>query len=145
MKSVWVIEQGSYSDYHVVGVFSSKKNAELILNILSDKWDEPTIAEWTLDPAVEGINAGLTQWIGAMLRDGTVERCEPWEVSGYDLDEDLRIWHRSTAPAYRGKGIQDCLHGKVWAKDQAHAIKIFNEYRTQMIAANKWKEPSHAD
>lgn len=28
--SVWVIEQGEYSDYRVVGVYSSRENAERI-------------------------------------------------------------------------------------------------------------------
>ena len=139
MARIWVIEQGSYSDYRVVGVFSSKVNAEVVKGKLSVSFgEEPTIAEWTLDPAVDEINAGLTVWLGAMLRDGTVEQCVPWEINGYDLNEDLRIWERASAPAYKGQGIQDCLHGKVWAKDAEHAIKIFNEKRVQLIASNKW-------
>jgi hypothetical protein len=139
MKSVWVIEQGSYSDYHVVGVFSSRKNAKLVLDSLTKDYDEPTIAEWPIDPAVTELNAGLTVWLGEMLRDGTVERCVQWDNSGYHLSNDLTIWRREDAPAYRGKGVLNCLHGTVWAKDQKHAVKIFNEKRTQLIAQDKWK------
>ena len=137
-NKVWVIEQGSYSDYRVVGVFSSRKNAKLVCDSIKDDYSEPTIAEWTLDPVVKELNAGLTVWLGEMLRDGTVERCVPWEVSSYEIEGGLDIWRRASVPAYRGKGIQDCLHGKVWAKDEKHAIKIFNEKRTELITLGKW-------
>lgn len=142
MKSVWVIEQGSYSDYHVAGVFSSKKNAELILSKMTGTYETPSIAQWDLDPAVEEINAGLMTWNVRMLRDGTVEHCEEYGMTSYGLASDLSLWRRSQAPAYRGKGIEDCLSGTVWAKDGEHAIKIANERRAQMIAENKWKEPA---
>jgi hypothetical protein len=138
-KSVWVIEQGSYSDYHVAGVFSSRKNAEIVLASLAQDNSESSIAEWPLDPAIKEINAGLTVWVGEMLRDGTVERCVTGENSGYNLQNDLSIWRRASVPAYKGTGIEDCLHGTVWAKDQKHAVKIFNEKRTELIATNKWQ------
>jgi len=139
MKSVWVIEQGSYSDYRVVGVFSSRKNAQLVMGKITNSYDTPSIAQWDIDPCVERINAGLTNWIVTMLRDGTLERCEATGFSAYHLSDALNIWRRATAPAYKGKGIEDCLNGTVWAKNQKHAVKIANEIRTQLIATNKWK------
>lgn len=55
MKTVWVIEQGSYSDYRVVGVFSSEANAKFIADAINvaESYDKATIAEWSLDPAVD--------------------------------------------------------------------------------------------
>lgn len=138
MKTIWVIEAGYYSDYRVVGVFSSKKNAELVLKNLKGDYEEPSISEWSLDPAVSELNAGYRLWSGTMLRDGTVERCEEQELSSYDVSASLELWRRSSAPFCKGKSVQDCLHGTVFAKDQKHAIKIFNEHRTQLIAAGKW-------
>ena len=139
-KSIWVIEEGSYSDYDVVGVFSSKKNAEVVMKALSgrDYGDGPAITEWQLDPDVEELNAGLTLWTVWMLRDGTTERCEQCHYYSPYGNGQLDIWRRSTAPAYRKKGVQDCLSGSVWAKDAEHAIKIANEKRTELIALNKW-------
>ena len=137
MTSVWVIEQGSYSDYRVVGVFSSRTYAEQALAILGAPYEKPTIAEWPLDPAIQELNAGLTQWTGEMLRDGTMEDCRP-TAAPHDLSPVLQIWKRSTASFYKNKGVQDCLHGTVWAKNKTHAIKIFNEHRVQLIATNQW-------
>ena len=138
MKSVWAIEQGSYSDYHVVGVFSTRAKAQLVMNALKEKYNEPSIAEWPLDPAVTALRTGLTTWNIMMLRDGTVECCEPCELTSYTLDGSFTLLRRASAPAYKGKGIEDCLNGIIWAKDKPHAIKIANEKRTQMIAENKW-------
>lgn len=139
MKTIWVIEHGCYSDYRVVGVFTSKEKAELVAaRITTSSYDQPTVAEWPLDPAVHELSKGYTNWLGEMLKDGTVERMVPWELSGYDLGSNLSLWKRTEAPAYKGKNIQDCLHGTVLAKDQRHAVKIFNERRTQMIANGEW-------
>jgi len=35
MAPVWVVEEGEYSDYRVVGVFSSKENAQLIADAVN--------------------------------------------------------------------------------------------------------------
>lgn len=67
---VWVIEDGEYSDYHVVGVFSSRENAELVRS----KLKSGDIEEWDLDPAVDKLNAGMEKFYVHMLRDGTA-RC----------------------------------------------------------------------
>lgn len=126
-KTVWVIEDGEYSDYHVVGVFSSRENAELVLGQLKSG----EIAEWELDPAVKALNAGLSRYYVQMLRDGTVCESKPeefcadeWEFlntsDGYPPTAGLRVW--------------------VFAKDEKHAVKIANEKRIQAIANGEWKE-----
>lgn len=140
--TVWVIEQGEYSDYRVVGVFSSRENAEAVAALLGKEeyGDKPTVAEWPLDPVVNELHQGLKPYRVVMAADGTAEKCEPKnEVSAYDIKSGVTIWERSTAPAYRGKGVQDCIHGIVWAKDEQHAVKVMNEKRAQMIASGEWK------
>jgi hypothetical protein len=141
MKTIWVIERGSYSDYRVVGVYSTKKRAELVLKELhkGEWYTDATIAEWPLDPGFEELNAGLTQWRVLMLKDGTVERADHYEMASYDIEGKCHVWERSKAPAYKGQGIQDALDATVWAKDKKHAVKVTNERRTQMIATGKWK------
>ena len=70
-NSIWVIERGEYSDYQstwlrhyyrVVGVFSSRENAERALAEIygSDPWGRPEISEWPLDPGIDALNEGLT-------------------------------------------------------------------------------------
>ena len=77
-----------------------------------------------------------------MLRDGTVEKVGESEASDAKYPGQVGIWKRSTAPAYRGKGVPDVMTATVWARDEKHAVKIVNEYRTEWIASNKWKAPA---
>ena len=140
-KSVWVIEKGSYSDYRVVGVYSTEAGARLVCDRINGEasYAPATVAEWPLNPGVEAINKGLSPFVVWMLRDGTTEqvRMALWSSS----NDKPTIWRRSTAPINKGKAIvpPDCLTARVFAKDEAHAIKIVNEYRTQMIAKGEWE------
>lgn len=138
-KTCWVIEQGEYSDYRVVGVFTSKANAERVAATLAGEFDKPTVSEWPLDPMVDELNAGLSRYFVLMLRDGTVERCEKRELSWYEPADSHHIWERTKVPAYKGKGVPDCLFAYLWAADEAHAIKIANEIRTRMVACGEWR------
>lgn len=140
-QSIFVIEQGEYSDYRVVGVFSSKKGAELVCRAINagQNYREATVAEWPLDPGVADLSAGRVPFKVWMLRDGTTERVEQSGVSSHDLAGSVELWRRSSAPAYRRKGVQDCLNCTVWATDEQHAVKIVNEKRVQMIANGEWR------
>lgn len=141
-NTVWVVEQGEYSDYRVIGVFSSQANAQLVVDALNSVGgSDATVDEWPLDPAVAALNQGLRPFFVIMVRDGTVERCQPDDISGYDLAGSVQLWRRTQAPAYRGKGIPDALTAHVWASDETHAIKVTNEHRTRMIATGEWFEP----
>jgi hypothetical protein len=71
MDKIWVVEEGEYSDYRVVGVFSTKENAELV----ADKFGGD-VAEWPIDPWVDHINHGREPYIVWMERDGTTTRVE---------------------------------------------------------------------
>jgi len=133
-KFVWVIEDGYYSDYHVIGVFSNEKNAKLVQKLVGGD-----INKWPLNPCITKINNGLTKWQCLMLRNGDTESVEPVKLDQYNLVDKAYIWTRSTVPANRGKNIHDVLSNTVWAKDVKHAIKITNEIRTQMIAEGQWE------
>jgi len=132
--TVWALEDGDYSDYHVIGVFSSEANAKLAAIQFGG-----SVVEWPLDPAVDEINAGLSTFIVWMHRDGYVERCETWQPSPYHPNGEMMLWRRSQAPAYRGtpKAI-DIINATVWARDENHAVKIVNEHRSQLIASGEW-------
>ena len=138
---VWAVEQGSYSDYHVVGVFSSEENAQKIVDFLHNDYDQPSIVEWTLDPCIYALSKGYTPYVVLMLRNGDVESCKSAGLYSYAVNDipNLYVWRRTEASAFAGKGISDCLHATVWARHAKHAIKIVNEHRTRMIANGEWK------
>lgn len=37
-KTIWVVEQGEYSDYRVVGVFSSQESAQVVADKLNGNY-----------------------------------------------------------------------------------------------------------
>jgi hypothetical protein len=139
-ETAWVIEQGEYSDYRVVGVFTSRENAERIAEkINGDRtYDLATVDEWLLDPGIQALNQGHHRYHVLMLRDGTTESVErevsPWFLS--NLVSEFFIWSRSTAPAPH---LPDALRASVWAGSDAHAVKVVNERRLQMIASGEWE------
>ena len=132
-RTVFALQDGDYSDYHVIGIYTTRSKAKVVQSKFGG-----TIDEWPIDPGYHAINAGLTTWLVLMLRDGTTEHIERWDVSGYDLAGSCKLWRRSKALFYKGTNTPDCLDATVWAKDEKHAIKIVNENRTQMIADGKW-------
>ena len=136
-KPIWVVEQGEYSDYRVVGVFTSEQNAQTVADAIGC---DASVAQWPLDPAVAELNQGHKQFVVHMHRDGKVESCRKWDISSYNIAGSFTIWERSKAPAYRGQGLDDLLQATVWASDKKHAVKITNEKRVQMIASNAWVE-----
>lgn len=136
MKKVWVIEKGEYSDYRVVGVFSTLEHAQQVLNEINkhpDDYYEATIAEWVLDPAVEEINAGRKMYRITMDTEGNTEEIEETCLSCSTIENHLHLWKRSDIPVYKGKNIKDAIIGCVWAKSQEHAIKITNEFRIKTL------------
>jgi len=127
VKTVWAVEQGEYSDYRVLGVFSTRENAERVATLMSCDWYEATVKEWPIDPGIDEMNAGYKQWTVTMDYDGTVEWCGE-DPSPYDATlAELTVWRRS-------KYVNDVIGGNIWAKDAKHAIKIVNEKRLQWIA-----------
>ena len=128
MTHVWVIEQGEYSDYRVVGVYTSREKAELVAKALRPTWgDKPTVTQWPLNPALEQVNTGLGQFNVTIKRDGTVQFVGVHDFSGMPMEDDFQL----------GRG--GYLTAKVWARDKKHAVKIVNERRAQMIANGEWK------
>lgn len=146
-KSVWVVEQGSYSDYGVLGVFSTREAAEMMaarINEAADRCDEEaTVAEWPLDPGVDALRAGLWRFDIWMKEDGSADSVYPasdWkELPAEDPSHglgntfEMRILSVHPVPTKERQ-----LRARVWARDREHAIKIANERRVQLVASGEW-------
>lgn len=140
-ETVWVIEEGAYSDYHVVGVFSSREKAEEVFEWLGldpKDYDEPRVVEWKLDPGVSEIRKGLVPYDVCMAADGSVEKCQVEEPSTFGFSDRPWPWTRTSASAYRDDpGVQDAVMGTVMARDAEHAVKIVNEHRIAFLASGE--------
>lgn len=154
MASVWVVERGEYSDYKVLGVFSTPELAQRAADAANFGWtrysDEATVEEWPLDPMLPAqLLQGFHLYMVRMTRDG-----QAFEVSGVDsyvntdVEENASYmidWSERRDSAYvtPSEAGHLVLHlcSTVWARDEQHAVKIVNEQRAQMIASGEWDRP----
>lgn len=132
MKKVYVLTRGSYSDYSIVGIFSTRGKADAFKNVINCVDGYNDLEEWELDSdAPNKIRRGYSIWTVLMLRNGRVQHVsrnkQPEWYDVYCVTKPPHIWKRT-------------LYALVWAKTSTYAIKIANEYRAQFIANNQWPE-----
>lgn len=123
MTTIYVVSTGDYSDYHILGVCSTKEKAVT----LQTATGADHLEEWPLDELADMAAKGFREWRVQMQRDGTVIECR---CSALSERTDLRD--------YAGPGNNVRFYCN--AKSQDHAVKIANERRAQMIANNEWSE-----
>ena len=121
-KTVWFVEQGEYSDYNVVGVYSSEENATKALEYLEKferTYDKASIREVLLDPLMEELQQGLTQFDVRILNN-EVKSCR----IVVNLDPE---GHKDSHGERWGS------HYYVWAEDETAAIKVAAERDAQWL------------
>lgn len=128
MATVWVVEEGSYSDYRVVGVFSTKENAEKVASLIGG-----SVGEWPLDPHMDEINQGRFPFRVMMEKSGDIVMVEQESWYSFPINTEIRL-----EMGY--KNIPRRIAGIVFATDETHAIKIINEHRARFIAEGRWAE-----
>jgi len=139
MKKIYAVNSGCYSDYRIAALFSTPELAQEFMDAVPDS-DYNRVEEFDLNPdTADLIKRGYSLWTVHMLSGGDPELVERKDLSLYGIgDVGHRIWRRTQAPAYAGKGIPDILTSTVWAKSETQAVKIVNEHRAQMIASGEW-------
>lgn len=142
-KTIYAVTAGSYSDYRIIGIFSTRERANDFIKYAPDNsYNE--IEEYeldSLDAVTSMIKRGYSVWRVLMLRDGTVEEIKRCGTERYQVKnaEHHAIWKRTKADFYKDKGVPDVLQSYVWAKTEKQAIKIVNEKRARMIASGEFK------
>ena len=53
--TVYVVTEGSYSAYHIIGIYSTKEKAEKVKLYHSTLYECPDIEEWEIDDIPEDI------------------------------------------------------------------------------------------
>jgi len=130
-KTIYVVTDGDYSDYHICGIFSDPEKAEEAKNLYSGNRDEARIEEYTLD-FIPCYPQGLLYWCVEMDRDGN-STCNRRSVGNYNIESEC-----PDGFDWQPCGDEKHVMFHMWAKDEMHAVKIANEHRTQLIATNKW-------
>lgn len=127
--TVYAATSGSYSDYSVDAIFSTKARAQAYREAFPKRdWNE--IEEYVIDQWSTEIERGLIHYNVVMYKDGevrTVERSEYSCADGHKVYWSMQAYWRPTKP---------WANFWVWAKDEKHAVKIANERRVQDIASS---------
>lgn len=125
---VYVVTQGDYSDYHILGVFSNKKKAKMAAEQYSDQWDEARVEEYIVN-SLQIHPQNYFTYLVVMDKQGythCIDRISPRDSLDY-----AGIWG------------DDCMFFEIEAKDQDHAVKIANERRTRLLIENLWTNDSY--
>ena len=134
MNEVYVITSGSYSDYGIVTVFSTKELAEQYIALQPADTD-CRIEEYGLNTREKQVRKGFKLYRVEMKKDGSSE------VLQIDFDEPMEF----LTLEYRYEGTNILYTGAVFltldafAQKEEHAVKIANEKRAQYIASGAWE------
>lgn len=137
MKTIYAVTEGSYSDFRVRALFSTKEKAEDLMRLVPNA-DYNDIEEYELNPNTSYlVKRGYAPYDVVMLKDGEVEYIEKRKTTCYFLTEECCVWKRSGSGFHEGK--PDVIRARVVAKNEKHAVKIANEKRAQSIANGEWE------
>lgn len=139
MDKVYAISAGEYSDWRVLGIFTTREKAEAFLKHYNegpitdrDRYSclNPDIIEFKLDALTSKQEQGLFNYQVEMSEDGIVTDISIEAFYERDIDEltetRIELWKTPTDP------VRLTCH--CWAKDYDHATKIASDYRRQIIA-----------
>ena len=116
MKTCYAISSGSYSDYRVIAIFTTKEMAEAEL----PGYEDADIEEFPLDPTTPVQYAGLT---GFYCRE---RKANDQSVYGY-RETPLTMLQRNDVGLVRRMGLDGPYYIYLWARDEEHAIKVAAE------------------
>jgi len=112
-NSIYILTEGSYSDYHIIGAYSTEELAKKAQSLY--RYGE--IEEYGLDNIPEH-PPGMTAWI-VYIRDG--ELSGTYFTNPFDTKIPYENYSVSSHPI--DKGVK-CASFKIWAVDEEHAEKI---------------------
>jgi len=123
MDKIYVVTEGCYSDYHIVGVYTDLSMA----NEAARCYGEASVEEYEPNPNLGHEHpSGMDFWCVSMDEKGDT----------FDIRKQEHISLKANPYSYsfprRGWAFY------MWAKDQTHAVKIANERRIQLLAHGIW-------
>ena len=121
-KKIYVVTQGSYSDYRIVAVYSDEEMA----NERAAQEYDATVEGYDLNPPLDH-ELGTRGYKVVMSKDGSSRV----DIVGVYSGEDA--WY-----AANGNRAIDAIFYISFKGDKNQAIKIANERRIMLIASGEW-------
>jgi len=125
MNKIYLVSTGEYSDYDVLGAFSTEKKAEDFCSTFHS--DRPDIREYVLDKFDDIIEACRDKKVFCVemaLVDGAVKRVK---------EETGELWATQMVLENKVVIANAFIIARVFANDEKHAVKIVAERRTQVV------------
>lgn len=146
MSNVYAVVIGDYSDYHIVGIFSTEEKAQELIDRIKEKdkeyYDDPdcliraSIETYVLDGLdMMGRNCNLYNL--CMKRDGTIDG-DVSLAGEYDIEDYIKGCTRIGSKYINSRYRPNTFMFTVPAMDKEHAVKIANEKRGALIMAGRW-------
>ena len=127
MTTIYVVTDGDYSDYGIKGIASTLEKAEELKKLFNahNKIEEYELDEY--DPAIEESKGKTFYFTALAIEDGRVLDIKS---TTYRKFENQDIWDKPTQIwDNRCRFKTPTIINYLFAKDEAHAIKIANEKR----------------
>jgi hypothetical protein len=128
---MYLVSSGQYSDYSVLGIYSTKEKADEAVAIYAADND---IEEWDVDD-LPPHPPGEFRWSITMLDNGDVASISnyPAGLTYAPLESYRPFW-----PSQKNRRVLI-----LWARDKEHAVKIASEKRREMIVNDEWYSDKH--
>lgn len=130
--NIYAVSSGEYSDYKVLAIYHNKEHAEEYVRAFGGR-----VEEFPVDPEFPRPPAGMTRYhieINEQTSDIYVRELYDDEYKDEVLAFDLNPTIKERKPWYQKKVRRWVTY--VWAKDEQHAAKIGNEYRSRILTGN---------
>ena len=131
MPTSYIVVTGEYSDYHVCGVYSTRKKANYAAKVYNGEIITHKIDELPDHPK------GMLGYLVRMKKGGA-SVVQLYGAEGMENSKDGHFQDDYTPLPDGTYNVVKELSITVWARDEQHAVKIVNEKRVQIIAANQW-------
>ena len=138
-KRVYIVTDGSYSDYRICAVFSNEKDAERYKTLINADND---IEEYDVDPVDLSKHANELYWQVQFLQNGDIRMVSQRGI--YDkefVDESHHGEIEISGSFYREHFIR--YYGEpndmlilLWARNEDAAVKIASEWRTILLGSH---------
>ena len=129
MNKTYLVTDGSYSDYGIVGSFSSKEKAESYVEKFGGR-----VETFDVDSELSELKRDVFNYRVEMNKKGDVVKTK---CSTGERESTLVGISHSYFSSEHGNLTMNVYCS---AKDEDHAIKIAGEIRTRILAANEWKK-----
>jgi len=128
MSKVFVVTRGSYSDYGISGIFTTRKLAQAFIASFKKGYNEfNDIETWTLNPFEIALKKGYKPYFLRIDKKGNTSNIKITDNS-YGFEENMIY----------GFDVNNHMYLYTYALSPEHAIKIANEKRIQILAKDKW-------